>query len=105
MINRIVIKATDNSGNSSQVNFDVILIDTIPPVFTVDDTMMTSDYEKMKTLYEQADRILKSKVLNADALFPYAEIGITTWPDSIFYMVREIRLQDDNPTKMYMWQK
>jgi hypothetical protein len=104
MIVNVVIRATDVSGNSSQRNFNVMLIDTIAPIFA-DDTLITADYDKMDALYRQADKILKSKVLHADATFPYAEIGITTWPDSVFYMVREIRLKDNEPTLMMMWQK
>jgi hypothetical protein len=104
MIVNVIIRATDASGNSSQRNFNVMLLDTIAPIFA-DNTLLTADYDKMEALYKQGDRILKSKVLNADALFPYAELGITVWPDSVFYMVREIRLKDNNPTVMMMWQK
>jgi hypothetical protein len=104
MIVNVIIRATDVSGNSSQRNFNVILIDTIAPIFE-DSLLVSADYDKMETLYTQGDRILKSKVLNADTRFPYAELGITLPQDSAFYMVREIRLKDNNPTVMLMWQK
>lgn len=104
MVTRVEIKATDGSGNSSSIHFDVILADTIPPKFD-DSLLVSADYDKMDALYTQADRIIKNKVLNADARFPYAAIGITSFPDSVFYMVREIRLKDNQPTVMMMWQK
>jgi hypothetical protein len=92
MIANVVIKATDSSGNSSQVGFDVILVDTIPPVITADNTLLTADYDKIDALYNQADRIVKSKLITFDAKFPYAELGLTDLErDSIFYVVRVIK--------------
>jgi hypothetical protein len=104
MIINVIIRATDVSGNSAYINFNVMLIDTIPPVFD-DSEFLSADFDKMNALYTQADRIVKDKIINADARFPYASLGITSWPDSIFYMVREIRLKDNGPTIMKMWQK
>jgi hypothetical protein len=84
MVNRVEIKATDNSGNSSSVSFDVVLIDTIPPVLTVDSVLITGDFEILATLYNQADRIIADKLAVWDATFPYASLGLPV-QDSTYY--------------------
>lgn len=91
MINDVVIKATDNSGNSSQISFGVILIDTIPPIITVDDTTLTGDntltgsgYDVLEALYNQADRIIADKLKVFNENFPYAELGLPV-SDSTYY--------------------
>jgi hypothetical protein len=84
MVNKVVIKATDNTGNSSTVSFDVILIDTIPPVLTVDSTLITGDWEVLETLYNQADRIIADKLIVFDATFPYSKLGLSV-SDSTYY--------------------
>jgi hypothetical protein len=76
MIANVVIRATDASGNSSQITFNVMLIDTVPPIITVDDTLLTADIDVIFSLYNQADKIILSKLENFDATFPYSAIGI-----------------------------
>jgi len=83
-IANVVIKATDTGGNSTQINFNVMLIDTIPPVMTVDSTLITGDYEILNTLYNQADKILADKLNHFDAVFPYSKIGLPV-ADSSWY--------------------
>lgn len=100
MVTRVDIKATDGAGNSSSIHFDVILADTIPPKFD-DSLLVNADYDKMDALYTQADRIVKEKVLNADARFPYATLGITNLQDSVFYVVREIKLKGTGSITYY----
>lgn len=100
MVTRVEIKATDGSGNSSTIHFDVILADTIPPVFD-DSLLVSADYDKMDALYTQADRIVKEKVLNADARFPYWQLGITNLQDTVFYVVREIKLKGQGSVAYY----
>jgi hypothetical protein len=84
MVNRVEIKATDNSGNSSSVSFDVVLIDTIPPVLTVDSVLITGDFEILETLYNQADRIIADKLAVWDATFPYASLGLPVQDSTYF---------------------
>lgn len=84
MIQNVVIKATDKSGNSSQINFNVILLDTIPPVITVDTSLYTDGYNLINALYNQADRILADKLNIFDATFPYSKLGLPV-ADSSWY--------------------
>ncbi len=83
-INNIRIRATDNFNNFTEINFDVILIDTIPPVITADNTLLTTDYDLINSLYNQADRIIAEKLDEFDETFPYAEIGLPVL-DSSYY--------------------
>lgn len=85
MIIRVIIRATDNSGNIAQTFFDVALIDTIPPIIIVDSTLLTSDMDIIRCLYDQADRIILRALENFDAKFPYSELGIPLPDSAQFY--------------------
>lgn len=85
MITRVIIKATDKSGNSAQTSFDVALIDTIPPKIIVDNILLTSDMDIIKCLYDQADKIILKALENFDSNFPYAELGIPLPDSTQFY--------------------
>ena len=87
----VEIRATDNHGNHSSINFSVILVDTVPPVITVDDTTLTADntllnsgYDIIEALYNQADRIIADKLTFFDANFPYSKIGLPVQDSSYF---------------------
>jgi hypothetical protein len=83
-IANVVIKATDAQGNSAQVAFNVMLVDTVPPMLTVDTTLFTSDYDIINSLYNQADRILAYRLDEFDAKFPYEKVGLAPM-DSSYY--------------------
>lgn len=87
----VEIRATDNTGNHTSVKFNVILIDTIPPIITVDDTTITTDntlldtgYDVLEALYTQAERIIADKLDFFDANFPYSKLGLPP-QDSTYY--------------------
>ena len=91
MVNQIEIRATDNTGNHTSINFNVILIDTIPPIITVDDTTLTGDnslygtgYDIIDALYTQADKIIADKLTYWDENFPYEKIGLPVQDSSYF---------------------
>lgn len=86
----VQIRATDNTGNHTSINFNVILIDTIPPVITVDTTLTADDslygsgYDMIEALYTQADKIIADKLTYFDANFPYSKIGLPVQDSSYF---------------------
>ena len=80
----VMIRATDNSGNQVATDFTVTLIDTIPPVLTVDDTTVTADWDLLNTLYNQAERIIADKLSVWDETFPYEKLRLPT-QDSSYY--------------------
>jgi hypothetical protein len=90
MVNQVEIRATDNTGNHTSINFNVILIDTIPPVITVDTTLTADDslygsgYDIIDALYTQADKIIADKLTFFDENFPYSELGLTPQDSSYF---------------------
>jgi hypothetical protein len=84
IVTDVQIRATDIHGNHSSVNFNVILVDTIPPIITVDSALITGDWEIIETLYNQADRIIADKLEVWDENFPYAELGLPV-SDSTYY--------------------
>ena len=91
IVNEIEIRATDNTGNHTSINFNVILIDTIPPIITVDDTTLTGDnslygtgYDIIDALYTQADKIIADKLTYFDENFPYEKIGLPDQDSSYF---------------------
>ncbi len=79
--NTILIRAYDNFQNFTDVLFTVELIDTIPPeLIGVDSTLITSNFDKITSLYNVADRLLAYEEMYFDATFDWAAAGI---PDSI----------------------
>lgn len=70
--NTIRIRATDRFDNYTDLLISVELIDTIPPQYvSFDSTLIASEFDKVTTLYDQAERI----IANMDFW--------QTWPDSI----------------------
>ena len=86
----VEIRATDRQGNHTSVNFNVILIDTVPPIITVDttltadDTLYGSGYDMIQALYNQADKIIADKLTFFDENFPYSELGLPPQDSSYF---------------------
>ena len=65
-------RAFDNFGNYTDVLGSLELIDTVPPTFVgVDSTLIASEFDKVTTLYDQAERIIAGMD------------WWQTWPDSI----------------------
>lgn len=86
----VEVRATDSQGNHTSINFNVILIDTIPPVITVDTTLTADDslygsgYDIIDALYTQADKIIADKLTFFDENFPYEKIGLPVQDSSYF---------------------
>lgn len=71
--NTVRIRATDNFNNYTDILVSVELIDTVPPEFvSFDSTLIASEYDKINSLYDQAERMMA----NMD--------WWTTWPDSLY---------------------
>lgn len=90
VVTDVQIRATDNTGNHTSINFNVILIDTIPPVLTVDTTLTADDslygsgYDIIDALYTQADKIIADKLTYWDENFPYEKLGLPVQDSSYF---------------------
>jgi hypothetical protein len=54
----VVIKASDASGNFTQVTFTVTLVDTIKPKIEFDPSLLSSNLEQIKDLYNFGDKLL-----------------------------------------------
>lgn len=75
------IRAYDNFQNFTDVLFTVELIDTTPPeLIGIDSTLITSNFDKITSLYNTADRLLAYEEMYFDATFDWAAAGI---PDSL----------------------
>ena len=48
----VEITATDNFDNSSSIVFNVLILDTIPPVITLDSSLMSYNLENVRDLYK-----------------------------------------------------
>ena len=90
IVTQVEIRATDNTGNHTSINFNVILIDTVPPIITVDttltadDTLYGSGYDIIEALYNQADKIIADKLTFFDENFPYEKVGLPVQDSSYF---------------------
>lgn len=82
----VSIRAYDGSNNYAEIKFLVTLVDTIPPVIHVFDTIMLVDQEmeRIGRLYDQADLAVAKKMQEFDDNFPYEELGIPK-RDSIYH--------------------
>ena len=77
----VLIRAYDTFQNFTDVMFTVELIDTVPPeLIGVDSTLITSNFDKITSLYNVADRLLAYEEMYFDSAFDWAAAGI---PDSI----------------------
>lgn len=83
---RVTIRATDNSKNYKQVKFDVMLLDTIPPVIDSTQLMVDNEMDRIEYLYNKADIALAQKMDEFDATFPYHLYGLNKDAiDSTYY--------------------
>ena len=67
----VLIRATDNFNNTTDLMFTVTLIDTIPPTITLADSSLITDvYNKIDAVYNIADKMLARSDLWATAQLP-----------------------------------
>ena len=67
----VLIRATDNFNNRTDMMFTVTLIDTIPPTITVTDTTLITDaYNVVDGLYDIAERMLARQVWFEESMAP-----------------------------------
>lgn len=67
----VLIRATDNFNNHTDLMFTVTLIDTVPPVIELaDSSLITNVYEKIDAVYNIADRMLARTDLWANTQIP-----------------------------------
>lgn len=73
----VLIRATDNFNNFTDMMFTVTLLDTVPPQITIaDSSLITSAFDKMNTMYNAADRILAFQDMWFDNNFPWETVEI-----------------------------
>ena len=86
----VLIRATDNFGNRTDMMFTVTLIDTVPPTITVTDTTLLTDaYDVLDGLYDTAERILAQQVWFEESTAPdslwtdddFCNSTLLTWTD------------------------
>lgn len=71
----VKIRATDNSGNFSEVSFPVSIIDTIRPVITWDgEAIAAANWDVINSIYDQADRLLAEQEAYFDQTFNWSAI-------------------------------
>ena len=71
----VKIRATDNSGNFSEVSFLVSIVDTIRPVLTWDgEAIAAANWDVINSVYDQADRLLAEQEAYFDETFDWAVI-------------------------------
>ena len=87
--NNAMIRAIDKFGNHTDVLFTVFLLDTVPPVITVDTTMLVNSYGFINTLYSTAERMLARQVWFEESTAPdslltdddFCNSTLLTWTD------------------------
>jgi hypothetical protein len=87
--NNAMIRAIDKFGNHTDVLFTVFLLDTVPPVITVDTTMLVNSYGFIDTLYDTAERMLARQVWFEESTAPdslwtdddFCNSTLLTWTD------------------------
>ena len=73
----VKIRATDNSGNFSEVSFLVSIVDTIKPVITWDgDVIAAANWDVINSIYDQADRLFAQQEEYFDTHFDWEAAGI-----------------------------
>lgn len=82
MITGVTIKATDNSGNSSEVQFTVTLLDTLPPVIKLNDSLIAMN--QINNIYDVGDRLMGLANDQFDNIFISDSLPAFV-PDSAYY--------------------
>jgi hypothetical protein len=76
-VTTVIIKATDKSGNISQIAFNVVLKDTIAPIIIPNGLLLVdAEFERIDNLYNRADLAVIEKMKEFDQTFPYEGLGI-----------------------------
>jgi hypothetical protein len=79
----VILKAIDNSGNESQSNFNVILLDTLSPVFHYPDSMLTYNINTISNIYLTFECWLKENMLSFVYHSHWDSLGIE--PLKVYY--------------------
>jgi hypothetical protein len=73
----VLIRATDNFNNFTEMMFTVTLLDTVPPTIVVNDSsLISAAFDKMSTMYDAADRILAEQEMWFDNNFPWETVEV-----------------------------
>lgn len=76
-----LIRAIDKAKNYTDVMFTVTLLDDKPPVLdSIDNSLIAEVYDRINTMYDNADRMLAYQELWFDSNFDYEAVGI---PDTL----------------------
>jgi uncharacterized OB-fold protein len=81
----VTLKATDGSGNFSQVVFTVTLVDTIKPKLTIDPSLLSGMIEDVKEIYDVADRSMAYWMQYYEKTYPVTNVGRRNFIDSAYY--------------------
>jgi len=72
----VTIRATDTFDNFTEISFTVKAIDTVPPVIIPTGDLLTDNWVKIHSLYDQADRLLAEQEQYFDETFDWEAAGI-----------------------------
>lgn len=59
----VLLEVTDVGGNVSQTTFDVVLLDTIPPVFNFPAEMLALDFKQAGSIYRVFEAFVQEQML------------------------------------------
>jgi len=74
----VIIRAKDAFNNTSEVNFTVTLLDTVPPTIIPSGDLLTDNWVKINNLYDSADRLVAEQETFFDATYDWSVM-----PDSV----------------------
>jgi hypothetical protein len=70
------IVATDVFNNTSEVSFNVTLIDTVPPVIVADTSLFADNWSKIHDVYNIADKLVAEQEAYFDNYFDWDHVQI-----------------------------
>jgi hypothetical protein len=79
----VILTAIDNSGNESESKFNVILLDTLSPVFHYPDSMLVYSISTMSSIYLTFEKWIRENMLDFVYYSNWDSIGIE--PLKIYY--------------------
>jgi hypothetical protein len=72
----VVIRATDNFGKYSEINFPVTAKDEQPPVITPTGKLIADNWNVINSMYDVADRLIAEQEAYFDTHFDWEAAGI-----------------------------
>jgi len=91
----VLLRVTDVSGNISERNFNVVLLDTIKPIFNFPAEMMGYNPEQVKNMFLVVETALQEQMLDMMYMIPWDTVILGLPYDTVKTFNYNVRVTDE----------